>query len=286
MDQNLEESNEGSMIGFIIELSVYVIIFIIVVMIFPSFFIYPGIYYGRWKTKGPVFELDTKDGAKIEGMIFDPKDPSTCKTTILFFHGNSGNMGSSFNILNGLKENHNAFIISIDYRGFGNCSGFPSESGLINDAESIFERILNDERMKKTKKIVYGVSLGGAVAISLAEKNKKVDALILENTFTCIKDVASKMRFVDKIPEFILDLGLSANSWNSVSRIKDLKIPILFISGLKDNIVSPSLMKKLYETSTSENKIKIDIVDGGHNNTHSVESEVYHDNLKKLINLL
>ena len=279
---------EPSFLSFGLEILIYLILGLIILLIAPSFIIYPGIYLGRSKVNGPVFELETKDNAKIEGMIIEPHDPKTCNLTILFFHGNTGNMGSRIKFLQDLNETLNAYVLSIDYRGFGNNSGFPSESGLINDAESIFERIINDERMKDTKKIIYGRSLGGAVAIALAEKfkdSKNVDGLILENTFTSTKSMANTMPMFKKVPGFIIDIGLSVNSWNSKDRIKDIKIPVLYISGLKDRVVPPKFMKELYDSCNSKNKLLLEEKEGEHSNTYLM-SDKFYIYLKKLIKLL
>lgn len=273
------ETEEGEVSGMFImsELLFYAIIAVLILLIAPTFLIYPGLYYGRWKTKGPTFELLTNDSTKIEGLVIMAPEPKTCDTTILFFHGNSGNMGARSEFFQGLNTELNANILSIDYRGFGNSYGFPSESGLINDAESIFQRILNDSKFKNTKKIVYGRSLGGAVAIALAEKVKGVDGIIIENSFTSTKSIASGMPMMNKVPGFILDIALYPNSWNSLDRIEkvDPKINWLFISGQKDRIVNPKNMDKLFEQCKSKSKEMVKVDEGGHNNTYSIFKDYY-----------
>ena len=149
-----EELRNESMIPFITEIGTYILIALVILLVAPSFIIYPGIYYGRWKSTGPIFNLETRDKANIEGMILEPADPKICNITILFFHENSGNMGSRMEFLKDLNKTHNAYVLSIDYRGFGNNYGFPSETGLINDAESVLECVMNDDRLKNTKKIM------------------------------------------------------------------------------------------------------------------------------------
>lgn len=269
-----ECEGEVFMLSFIIEIVVYVMVFTIVLMIIPSFLIYPGIYMGRCKTTGPVFKLETKDKANIEGMILEPKNPETCDITFIFFHGNSGNMGSRKDLILDLNNTFNSYVVTIDYRGFGNNYGFPSETGLINDAESIFECVMNDKRLKDTKKIVYGRSLGSSVAIALAGKVKGIDGLVIENAFTSTKDMMVNIPYLKKIPNFIMDVGTYINSWDSRKKIEDIDIPILYMSELKkDRIVHPKMMKELYDICKSKNKILS-------------EGDNYQDNLKKLIKLL
>ena len=96
-------------------------------------------------------------------------------------------MGARSKLLLDLKDTFNVYVVTIDYRGYGNCYGFPSESGLIIDAKSVLERIKNDKKLKDTKIIVYGRSLGGAVSIALANEVKGIDGLILEKYFYLCK---------------------------------------------------------------------------------------------------
>ena len=259
IDINMDEE-EISLVPFITEIGVYIIVASLVLIVASAVVVYPGIYYGRWKSRGPIFELETKDHAKIEGMILEPKDPKTCKLTILFFHSNSGNLGSNIEFLKELNEVYNAYVLCIDYRGFGNNSGFPSESGLINDAESIFDCILNDDRMKDTKKVVYGRSLGGSVAVALAEKTKEIDYLVLEDmSLTSKSMIKEKIRILNKIPGFLMDMGLVLNPWNSEDRVKELKVPVLFITG--SNI---GTAEKLYKLCKSKDKMLMGVDDNFH----------------------
>lgn len=286
----MDEEEDISITNLLTEYITYIIIIIVIILIVPFFILYPGIYYGRWRTNGPVFYMNTKDGTKIEGMLLTPPEPEKTTNTILYFHGNGGNMGNTTHILSQLCENTNSYIVTIDYRGYGMSYGFPSESGLINDAESIYERILNDNKFEGTNKIVYGHSLGGAVALGLCEKIDKIDGLILENTFTCIKDITTTnyKRITDYIPDFILDIILYPNSWNSRSRIENIdnNIPILFISSQKDRIVPPDHMKELYDICKTNNKKFYKIDEGDHNNVFTVDEDNYINNINKFLDQL
>ena len=273
----------------ITELLFYVVVAVAAIMIIPSFIIYPGFVYGRWKTRGPTFQLETKDKTKIEGMILEPDDPKTTKTTFIFFHGNAQNMGNRLPFMRSLVEEYNAYVITIDYRGFGYSYGFPSESGLINDAESIFERVLNDSRFKNTKKIVYGRSIGGAVAVGLAEKYKEqINGIILENTFTSTKDVAKGFSYAKNVPEFLLDMGLTGNRWETLTRVTKMGVnfpPTLYIWGMKDRIVNPKMMEKLYDTDKGI-KAKFVVEDGTHNDTYIKGGELYFTKLRNFISVV
>jgi len=85
----------------------------------------------------------------------------------------------------------NVFLFS--YRGYGKSTGAPSEKGLKVDAETAFQYILGREELRNCPIVLYGQSLGGAVAIYLADKHQgEVDALVVENTFTDMPTVARK----------------------------------------------------------------------------------------------
>lgn len=110
--------------------------------------------------------------------------------TILMFHGNAGNIGHRIPIAKVLEENSGCNVFMAEYRGYGLSSGDPNEKGLMIDAQAALDYIRQDKEMRDTKVIVYGQSLGGAVAIQLVARNQDagdVIGLILENTFTSIK---------------------------------------------------------------------------------------------------
>lgn len=90
------------------------------------------------------------------------------------------------------KCNYNVLIVS--YRGYGKSSGSPTESGLKIDAQAALDYLVNERADIDNKKIlVFGSSLGGAVAIDLAFSNQsKIWALVVENTFTCIPDLVRR----------------------------------------------------------------------------------------------
>lgn len=108
----------------------------------------------------------------------------------MMFHGNAGNIGHRVPIAKVLEENLGCNVLMLEYRGYGMSSGTPNENGLMIDAQTGLDWIRNDKETKGNKIVIYGQSLGGAVAIQLVERNQKagdVAGLILENTFTSIR---------------------------------------------------------------------------------------------------
>lgn len=105
------------------------------------------------------------------------------------FHGNAGNIGHRIPIAKILEENSGCSVLMLEYRGYGMSTGTPNEKGLMIDAQTGLDWIRNAKETKGNKIVVYGQSIGGAVAIQLVAKNQDasdVIGLILENTFTSI----------------------------------------------------------------------------------------------------
>ena len=110
--------------------------------------------------------------------------------TILMFHGNAGNIGHRVPIARILEENLGCNVLMLEYRGYGLSTGTPDEEGLKLDAQTGLDFLRQYDETKDAKIVVYGQSLGGAVAIDLVAKNQEagdIAGLILENTFTSIK---------------------------------------------------------------------------------------------------
>lgn len=108
------------------------------------------------------------------------------------FHGNAGNIGHRVPIAKVLEENLGCNVFMLEYRGYGLSTGTPDENGINLDAQTALDYIRNQKETEGGKIIVYGQSLGGAVAVQLVAKNQEagdITAMILENTFTSIREM-------------------------------------------------------------------------------------------------
>ena len=140
--------------------------------------------------------LPTSDGETLGAFFIRPSNkPRAKRATIIMFHGNAGNIGHRVPIAKVLEENTGCNVLMLEYRGYGTSTGVPNEEGLVIDAQTGLDWIRSGNETKGSKIIVYGQSLGGAVGIQLVERNQKVGdiaGLILENTFTSIRDMVPK----------------------------------------------------------------------------------------------
>ena len=108
------------------------------------------------------------------------------------FHGNAGNIGHRVPIAKVLEENIGCNVLMLEYRGYGLSTGDPNEEGINIDAQTALDYIRQQKETQSGKIIVFGQSLGGAVAIQLVAKNQEagdIVGLVLENTFTSIRDM-------------------------------------------------------------------------------------------------
>lgn len=155
-------------------------------------------------------------------------------------------------------------MLIIDYRGYGSSTGAPSERGLELDGEAALEYALNCKDINPRKLIVYGKSLGGAVAAYLAQRRQnEVMAFILENTFTSMGAMIDQhMPHLKLFKSFLL-----RSRWPSLERVKEIRRPTLFIYGENDEIIDCKNMLTLYDSATKAAYKQIHMVKNGDHNT-------------------
>ena len=115
------------------------------------------------------------------------------------FHGNAGNIGHRVPIAKILEENSGCNVFMLEYRGYGLSTGTPDEEGLMVDAQTALDYIRQKKETRGGKIIVYGQSLGGAVAIQLVAKNQEagdVAGVVLENTFTTMRKLIPRLAII------------------------------------------------------------------------------------------
>jgi len=177
----------------------------------------------------------TQDGVRLHGW-FVPQPGARC--TLLIFHGNAGNISHRIGWIQMLHE-LNTHVMIIDYRGYGRSEGKPFEEGLYLDALAAYDWWSKERAGDRSKLVLIGESLGGAVAIDLASK-VPVDGLVLQSTFTTAWDMAKAL-----IPIGLLQ-PLTGVKFDSAAKIRKISCPKLFIHGNRDDIVPFDLGRKLF----------------------------------------
>jgi fermentation-respiration switch protein FrsA (DUF1100 family) len=161
-------------------------------------------------------------------------------------------------------------VLMVSYRGYGKSTGIPDEEGMKLDAQAALDWTLgNISDANKERLVVYGQSMGGAVAIHLAAQNPKtVKYLMVENTFLSLPQVATQVSVW-----FGLFLPFIHQIWDSASEIRKVTCKVLFLSGAKDRFILPYQMEQLKELATNAEKVSfVSISNRGHNSTYLDES--------------
>ncbi|MCH7745609.1 MAG: alpha/beta hydrolase [Chloroflexi bacterium] len=227
---------------------------------------------------GLVYEdvfISTSDGVKLHGWFV----PGKSDLTLLWFHGNAGNISRRVDNIALLHERLGANIFIIDYRGYGRSEGSPSEQGLYLDAEAAIEYLRSREDVKDDRLVLFGRSLGGAVAVEMAVRHQ-VYALIIESSFTSVKAMA---KGAHPVLSRLFPVGaVVRGKYDSLSKIKEVRSPVLVIHGNQDEIVPYIMGQELYDAA-NEPKTFYSIEGSGHNDTYIVGGNAYFDALRRFL---
>lgn len=194
----------------------------------------------------------TEDGLELAGWY---RAPPPGGPLIVLFHGNAGHLGLRADKANALLAAGHGVLLA-GYRGYGGNPGLPSETGLLTDGRAWLD-FLTREGVSGSRLVLWGESLGGAVAVRLACE-RRVGAVILEAAFTSLSDVASSLYPWLPVRSLLLD------RYDSLARIGELRAPLLMVHGERDRIV-PAKFGRVLFAAASEPKQAYWAPDGGHN---------------------
>lgn len=214
--------------------------------------------------------LKTEDGVMLSGW-FVPAEGS--QRVLLFFHGNAGNISYR---MDSMAQFHrmglNVFII--DYRGYGQSEGRPTEAGTYLDAEAAWRYLTEQRGFLPEQIIIFGRSLGGGVAAWLAAQHPP-QLLILESTFTSIPDMAAR-----QFP-FLPVRQLSRLQYNTQARLAHINVPVLIIHSPADKVIPYHHGRALFEAA-GRPKTFLELR-GGHNDGFLVSADTYETKIKQFI---
>ena len=184
--------------------------------------------------------IDVEKNLKLKAWLIENDFKN--KKTLVFFHGNAGNLSNRTYKLNQLSK-LDLNIIILAWRSFSGNEGEPSEQNLYNDAKKTIDW-LNSRGVKNKNIILYGESLGTGIAVELGQTNQ-FGGIILESPFTSMTNAAKN------IYPWLPVKYLLKDKYDSEKKIKNLKINILILHGKKDNIVPFKMGKKLYDLANN-----------------------------------
>ncbi|MGE3315498.1 MAG: alpha/beta hydrolase [Planctomycetaceae bacterium] len=239
---------------------------------------------GLPRGKVHAISTTTEDGLRLNGWHILPDgktadDHGDCDReledggyVVLYFYGNAGSRVRQVQDVRDFTS-LGCHVFLFDYRGYGDNPGSPSETGLAADARAVWKYAVDERKLPHDRILLFGQSLGGAVATRLAEeasRQKTAPAgLIVNATFSSLTDAAQwhypflpvRLVLVDRYP--------------STDRIGKVTCPILVMHGDKDDIVPIAQGRKLFESAPaqSENGIPkrfVEFSNVGHNDVSHV----------------
>ncbi len=179
--------------------------------------------------------LVTADGVALHGWYI-PHPQAT--RTLLFLHGNGGNIshrGDSIALFHRLGLN----VLIIDYRGYGHSEGRPSEAGLYRDAQAAWRYLIETRAQQGTDILIFGRSLGGAVAAQLAAQ-VQAGGLILEST------LSSARAFAATAFPLLHRVLIMRYRFDSVAQLRQVRAPVLVLHSPDDEIMPYHLGEQVF----------------------------------------
>ncbi|MDD5731081.1 MAG: alpha/beta hydrolase [Candidatus Omnitrophica bacterium] len=194
------------------------------------------------------------------------------KFTVLFCHGNAGNIGTRIDKIR-IFHNMGLNFFIFDYDGYGKSRGKPTEAGLYRDAHAAYDYLVNKRNLKPSEIIIYGESLGNSASIELASKVNPA-GLIAEGSFTNAFDMARSL--YPNMPPLFISIKL-----DSLSRIKKVASPKLFIHSRDDEVVPFTLAKKLFDAAAQPKKLVE--ISGDHNRAFLISEDSYVNSIESFV---
>jgi pimeloyl-ACP methyl ester carboxylesterase len=207
----------------------------------------------------------------------DPQAP-----TLLYLHGTFRNLYRNYPKIEALREAGFA-VLAVDYRGWGDSSPIiPSEKTILQDADTAWDELVRRQPDPR-KRVIFGHSMGGGVAIDLASRKRYASdyaALITESTFTSLPDVAASVGVLGTIASWI-----TRQNFDSFDKIGKVDAPILMMHGEKDNTVPVALGRKLRDAARPGVRW-VEVPGGSHSQLHREAPETYQAAVKGVIERL
>ncbi len=213
--------------------------------------------------------LETTDGVAIHGWLVHGET----SRVLLFFHGNAGNISHRLASIRQLVDLGLSIFI-IDYRGYGQSEGKPSEDGLHHDAEAAWQYLTGSRGIRAGDIVIFGRSLGGAVAAWLAARERP-GALILDSSFTSAPDIGQEVypwlpvRLLSKFRHATLEHLVKAST------------PLLVVHSRDDEIIPFHHGEALFDAA-KQPKTFLELR-GGHNDAHFTSETIYIDGLRRFL---
>ncbi len=197
-----------------------------------------------------------EDGVALHGWWM--RHPAA-QGTLLCCHGHSGSIAHRIDLYHGLRH-FRMNLLAFDYRGYGRSGGTPSEKGLFRDVRAAYDTLVGDLGEAAERVVLFGQSLGGAVAIDGA-LHRPVAGLVVQSSFIDLKAMAR-----NAYPHVPLHV-IARNQFRNLGKVEELAVPKLFVHGAADPRIPPSHSRALYARARAPKELLV-VPGAGHHDVH------------------
>ena len=215
-------------------------------------------------------EIITEDGIRLQAWYVPARET---RATVLFFHGNAGNISHRLDSLRVFNELDLATLI-FDYRGYGRSEGEVSEQGIYRDAEAVWRHLTGERGIPAAEIVLFGRSLGAAVAASVASRHKP-GALIIESGFVSVPEMAAE------IYPWLPARWLARIEFPTGGYLQTVACPVLIVHSRDDEIIPFDHGLRLFEIAREPKQLLE--LRGGHNDGFLVSGRRYRDGLDAFV---
>ncbi|MCH8556354.1 MAG: alpha/beta hydrolase [Balneolia bacterium] len=196
---------------------------------------------------------------------FVPANSGEDAITILFSHGNAGNISGRVNLIS-LYRNLGFNVFIYDYQGYGLSEGRPSEENILQDGLAAWDFLVDEIGLIPDKILPVGRSMGGPVAAFIASE-RNASALVIESTFTNVPDVARHTYYI-----YPVDL-LARIHLPTIDFVSSFEGPVMVAHSREDRLIPYELGRQLYYAAGSE-RVWLEL-SGGHNEGYIATGAAY-----------
>lgn len=205
--------------------------------------------------------IETEDGETVHGF-YVPHD--SARATLLLCHGNAGNVSNRVPVV-GTLHRLGVSVLVFDYRGFGLSTGSPDEQGTYRDARAAHRHLVERRGVSPDRIVIYGKSLGGAVASRLAAEVPNA-AVVLDSAFSSIEQFA-----VEAYP-LLPVRSMLRYEYPTAANVEQLDVPLLVIHSRNDGLIPFEHAKRIVEAGGE--RARLVEARGAHNDDHLREPAV------------
>lgn len=220
----------------------------------------------------PVVLL-TNDGMRLSAWAMPDTVGAHSRIWVLFLHGSGGNISTRSQLYSKLIQ-RGYYVLALDYRGYGQSEGEPGETGLYLDANAAYEYLVRNLQVPEHHIVIFGKSLGAAVAINLATY-ADAGGVIVEGAFTSLVDRAQELYPIFPVRKVM------KNRFDCLSRITQVGMPKLFIHAIDDDVIPIDHGRRLFEIAPPP-KTFVE-VRGGHNDAYLSDEKGYFGGFTKFV---